>query len=270
MSGHTTNFTWGCRRSVVFLILLLVGLSGLALPQPTLAADNQQSADVIVTIRPEPSIQVARGSILAYELRVQNRGDRSASSILVHMPYNPGQITLVGTQFAQSNDFVSVIAGDYIKVRFAKLEKNRERTATLYMQVADNLPDGTVINMWAGYSWDADDGAASARSSNAAPVLVGDTNQTSAWVWMMVTPVQAPVGTTHTFFSDRFMPSEQVFVWLNTPDGPQGLDFSVDADTHGRVQIGYASSALTPGTYQMVAQGERSQLTAVTTFIVTP
>lgn len=219
-------------------------------------------------IRPEPSIRITRGGVLSYNLWVKNHGGDEANQILIYLPYDPNQLTLIGSDFTQPSDWVTEVGRDYIKIRFSTMDENKSRTGTLSMRVADDLPNDTVINMWAGFSWETDTGSSSAKGGNAAPVLVGDTNETSPWIWMAADPVQGRVGTQHTFFSDRFLPNEQIFTWLNTPTGPVGTGFSVDTDGLGRVTFAFDSSTLTPGTYQMVARGEDSELVAVTTFEV--
>lgn len=267
---NNQRFCWRY-GSLLLICLLITGIAGVCLPPPLLAADEEQAeARVAVTLRAEPGIQVARGAILTYKLRVKNDGDVDVADVLIYMPYDPGTITLIGTEFAQPADWVTAIAPDHLMIKFGQLKVEQQRTAQLQMRVAASLPDNTVINMWAGYSWSGDVGASAAKSSNAAPVLVGPTNETSSWVWMTVTPTQGPGGTTYTFFSDRFLPGEQIFTWLNSSDGAIGTDFSTEADENGRVQFDYANAALTPGSYQMVLLGKRSELTAVTNFVVTP
>jgi hypothetical protein len=121
--------------------------------------------------------------------------------------------------------------------------------------------------MRASYSWDdARDGGG--WRSNWAPVLVGGFNNSAPWVWVRVEPVSGPAGTTHHFYSDRFIPAEGVYIWLNTPSGVGPLDEVVEADEFGRITFDYRSAGLAPGTYQLVFYGARSNLTGIETFFV--
>lgn len=85
---------------------------------------------------------------------------------------------------------------------------------------------------------------------------------------MAVDPVRGPVGTTHRFFTDRFIPEEGIVTWLNTPTGVKSLDLRTTADENGRAWLNFSSRGRAPGTYQLVVYGARSNVTAVGTFIV--
>lgn len=234
-------------------------------PQPPVAGSV---ADVAVTIWPAPSIRVARNNTLAYEIRLANYGRGTATKVHVTFPYHRQQFVLMNCRLDHDKgDWVSAVTQNSITVTFGALEAGQRRNGTLYVRVLDHLADNTVISVRANYRWsDRRDGGAGA--SNWAPILVGSGDATSPWVWLAVEPVRGPVGTTHRFFTDRFLPEEGIVTWLNTPAGVRALPMQAIADRDGRVWLQYSSRDLPPGTYQLVVYGARSNLTAVGTFIV--
>jgi hypothetical protein len=251
-------------------VLLLGGLLGLAsMPAPVAAEDVE--ADVDVTFHPVPSINVARGATLAYKLRIENRGEGTMAYARVYMPYNRELLTLTNAEFQDEDDYVFSI-DEFITVHFDLVGQESERFAVLYFQVADYLPNGTVINMLAGFDWEDQHGNYELdRQTNSAPVVVQDQNLTSDFVWMVADPVQAPAGNKFTFFSDRFLPGEDVVPTVRTLDGteqPVMGDNSQEADANGRVHIHLSSADFAPGTYKVYLKGEHSDLQAVADIVV--
>jgi hypothetical protein len=257
---HVPN-TW----SLVYLPAVFVARPNSSTPTPT--PQPGKPADVTVTIWPSPSIIVVREGALAYELRVKNCGAAAAHSTNVTLPYRRAQLVVIDSRFSDPRDWVSALTDDHLDVTFGPLAAGEQRTGTIVFRVGERLPDRTVISMRASYAWsDARDGGA--WRSNWAPVLLGSGNESAPWVWLAVDPLGGFVGTTYHFFTDRFIPSEQISTWLNTPDGVKPLDVRGVADPMGRVWIDFRSSELRPGSYQLVLYGGRSNLTAVATFIV--
>jgi len=236
-------------------------------PTPTPTPRPAKPADLTLTIWPSPSIIVVRGGTLAYELRVKNCGAGAAHSARVTLPYSRQQLLAIDSRFSDPRDWVSAVTDDYLDVTFGPIAAGEERTGTIVFRVSEWLPDRTVISMRATYAWsDARDGGG--WRSNWAPLLIGRGNESAPWVWLVVDPLGGVPGTTHHFFTDRFIPSEQIYTWLNTPDGVKPLELRGVADLMGRVWIDFRSSGLRPGSYQLVLYGARSNLTAVATFIV--
>lgn len=239
-----------------------------AAPEPTPTPEpSAPPADVSVTLWPDPSIRAARGDRIAYTLRVTNYGDGTADSTQVTLPYSRQQMVAVGSLFDQEGDWVSELTDSYLQVSFGPLDPDEQRTATLFFRVQQAPPDNAVISMRASYNWD-DGRSGGGWRSNWAPVLVGSFNNSAPWVWVHVEPVSGPVGTIHRFYTDRFIPEEGVYIWLNTPSGVGPLNAVVEADAYGRVTFDYTSAGLAPGTYQLVFYGARSQLTGIETFFV--
>jgi hypothetical protein len=103
---------------------------------------------------------------------------------------------------------------------------------------------------------------------NAVPVLAAPNSADSDFVWMDVSPVVAPAGTSRLFVSDRFMPGENVHFWINLPDGGQmSLPDKTLVDEDGRFEY-RLHERLPSGEYQMVAHGMRSDLVALSSFTV--
>lgn len=248
------------------LVVLLCALVGPAPARPTLAAGN--SHDVLVTLTASPSITVARGTLLAYKLRVENHGNTTMAYARIRLPYERSKIIFVNTEFQGDEDYVYKLEEDIITIHFDSLEGNSTRFAVLYMHVGETLPSGTVLNMWAGFDWEDTQGKYGINQrSNAAPVLVGDSNQTSDYVWMTVTPTEGTSDTQFNFFSDRFIPGEKVTVWRLGPGGTRhkmGEKFSNDADPNGRIHIHLKDHGLPIGTHTIMLEGKHSDLQAVT------
>ena len=237
-------------------------------PSPTpRPAPPPPPADVAVTLWPDPSIRVARDGTLAYEIHIRNYGDGDAEVIHVRLPYNKHQLTVTGSKFDDPDDWVSELKDDHVTVTFGRLRSDRSRTATIYFHVNRVLPDNAVLSMRATYTW-SDERHDGNGSSNWAPVLVGGGNDSAPWVWVRVEPFAGNAGTTHHFFSDRFIPGEGVVTWLNTPDGVEPLDLRGIADPMGRIWLDLKSSGLPPASYQIVLYGARSHLTGVASFNV--
>lgn len=94
-------------------------------------------------------------------------------------------------------------------------------------------------------------------------------------VWVQVTPARAPLGATHTFFSNRFLPGERVSIWVNVQRGAGGvraLTITGVANSRGEVSLRVRSTDTSPdlprGTHQIVLAGNRSGLQGVVDFVV--
>lgn len=225
-------------------------------------------ADIAIILTPVPNVGVTPGSILTYQVQVRNFNSSSADRVLVHMPYNPAQLQVLDANFTDSEDWITGVQGDYLTMSFGKVAGHSSRTATIRMLVAQNLPVGTVINMWAGYGWDDGNGGGQGQSANAAPVVVEADNINSGALWMSVEPPIGPPGTLYGFFTNRFVPGERLHVSLNAPYGNQPVNMDRDADEMGQAWFVFDSTGYPPGAYQLAVRGERSGQLAVADFIV--
>ena len=236
-------------------------------PPPPPTEQPAKRADIAVSVWPSPSIRVMRGATLQYELRVKNYGEGGANQVRVTLPYVGSQMRARDSSFTRSTDWVSALTSDRVTVTFGPIAPGQSVTAQVRFTVSTTLPDDTVINMRASYDW-SDAGGSSSWRTNWAPLLVGSGNATASWLWMTVNPSAGAPGTTHRFFTDRFIPGEGIVTWLNTPAGVKALTLKGTADTYGRVTLDFSSSGLAPGNYSLVAYGARSNLTAVASFTV--
>jgi hypothetical protein len=257
------------RGGAVLVLLLVAGVLVLAVPAPGMAAELQQrepAPHIVVAVQAEPGILVAPGSVLAYHISVRNHGGKRDSYTDVRMPYNPQQITIIDSAFESSRDVVAELTSEQVVVRFGGMQAKEKRFATIFARVAATVPLGTVIPMRANYG-------ETHVSSNWVPVIVGQVDQHSDYLWLTATPTSGPAGTVHMFCSDRYVPGEKVDPWLNRPD--MGA-WEIPGHPHpevkddGSVCIRFASGSLPPGHYQMVLQGMESKLTGVVDFVVTP
>lgn len=258
---------WTQHTSLLLMLLLLVGLGSLATPAAGTAAEMKQLPpvpDIVVAVQAEPGILVAPGSVLAYHIAVRNHGGKRESYTEVRMPYNPHHLTIIDSQFESSRDVVAELTSNQVVVRFGGMQAREKRFATIFARVSETVPVGTVISMRANYG-------ETHVTSNWAPVIVGETNQHSDYIWLSVDPPVGLPGTTHTFCSDRFVPGEKVDPWLNRPDiGAWEIPGHPHPEVRddGTVCIRFASGGLPHGHYQMVLQGMESKLTGVADFVV--
>lgn len=236
-------------------------------PEPT-PVPPPPGADVTAVTWPEPSIRVGRGMTLTYEIRAYNDGKGDASSTTVVIPYNRNHILPIASRFDRAaGDWVSELTPTQITVTFGRLGSGKMRSGFIDFRVSNALATNTAIETRSTFRWSDEDRGGNGRS-NWAPVLVGGGNDTAPFVWLIVEPVRGTAAETRTFFSDRFVPGENVVTWLNTPRGVKPLNVAAAADPSGRVWLTYRPSDLTPGTYQIVAHGTRSRLTGVVSFVV--
>lgn len=238
-------------------------------PTATPTPKPPSPADVSVTLWPEPSINVARGARLSYQIQLRNYGKGLAGSVQVTLPYNNKHLRPVNSSLSRDNgDWVSSITDKEVVVTFGKLASEDSRKGTIVFEVAGNLANSTVLDMRASYGWSDKRGGGGPYLSNWAPVVVSNGPATGSWVWVQATPTSAPAGSTHTFMSNRFAPGEGVVTWLNTPQGVQALDLRGTTNSEGALSLQFSSTGLKPGVYQIVLYGMRTQLTGVATFTV--
>ena len=236
-------------------------------PTPTRTPIPAPRADIAVTLWPSPSIHVARGGNVDYEIRLKNYGAGGASSTRVTLPFNNQQLAVVGSRFASASDWVSEVTSDRVVVTFGPAAPGEYRAATITFRANATLADNTLLNMRASYEW-TDAGGSRQWRSNWTPLLARAANASAAWVWLSVDPVAGFPGTRHRFFTDRFIPGEGIRTWLNTPTGVRPLTLQAVADMDGRVTLDFTSTGLPRGAYSMVLYGARSNLTAVASFTV--
>lgn len=320
MSRQHTRIKWLVRIWLGVIVFFCIGTYHVGAqqlpppprPKPTSLPDpNERPAPVrsvpstsntvpriLVVLEATPNIWVQRGGTLTYKVRIKNIGGETAANAPVYMPYNPAQLTIVSNEL-DTGTVVNDTGAHYVSIIAYHVKPGEERAVTLHAQVADDVPDGTVLPAYLHYhqrgkdlttnSTDAEileplSGNANAtiapasygndgmiHTSNVVPVLVGAVNSTSPLVWMQVVPEYGTSGTIYHFFSDRFVPGECVAIWLNTPSGVvQGLDDMYKVNKEGHVQISIESNKYTPGVYQLVALGKSSNLQAAATFVIEP
>ncbi|NJK82083.1 MAG: hypothetical protein HC893_04295 [Chloroflexaceae bacterium] len=252
---------------LVAVLLIVVALPAVVRAEPGIAK-------VYATLRANPNVGVAPGGEIAYAIEARNVDEQTdAPQVRVTFSYNPEMLTPAGTAFEVDRDYIEEIAIDSTgrataTVVFADLDNLSSRTAILTMTVASDLPEFTVIDTFATWTWIDAQGTRAVRDMNNVPILVLGGPVHSNVQWMTVAPSAAPVGTQRTFFSDRFMPDETVVFWVNQRDGttlPVNLERATD--DRGRFELRYTPD-LPPGEYQLVASGLDSGVVATADFIV--
>jgi hypothetical protein len=258
-------------------MVVMVLLALLALP-PVAPAAAQQSrtestdARIAVTLWANPSITVTPGERLGIKFRVENYGSRLSAYTRLYLVYDASQLTPVDTLFERDGDYVETL-NPRMTLYIDGVGDGSSRSGAVFFRVADHLPHGTVINLWAEYDWEGSDGNYGLNErSNATPVVVSDANRTSELVWMAVDPVNAPLGSEIGFFSDRFKPGERVDLYVRGANGNERRyrDYSAHADPEGRVWLRFDTGELIPGPYTAVLRGDRTELTAAAEFGVAP
>ncbi|NJK81331.1 MAG: hypothetical protein HC876_03695 [Chloroflexaceae bacterium] len=257
------------RAFAVFCTLLLLTL----LPTATAPAQADSTAErsgVVVVAWPTPSIQVRAGDMLTYQFQAKNFNRNGITTIRMYMPYDPDQITILNAESERPADWLSELGKEHIVVTFGEFEGGETYTVRVNARVKSDLPAGTVINAWVGYSWVTPGGTHGPKAANAAPVLVGDTNIDSPYVWMNQYPQQAPADTIFGLYSDRFVPGELVEVMVTAPDGSERVYAREAVNSQGQVWLSVYDAGFAPGVYTATATGLLSNLRGVVTFEVTP
>jgi hypothetical protein len=255
---------WRRAGSIGAILLLALGLYSIGAARQSFAG----GADIAVTLSPNPNVLVTPGSIISYQVRVKNFSGNSASRVLVHMPYDPLKLHVLDASFTNDQDWVSAVESNYLMIVFGDVGGHQTHTATIRMYVADYLPEGTVIDMWAGYGWDDDDGGGTDRSANPAPVVVGAQDVDSGAVWLGVEPATGPTGTIYSFFTNRFAPNERLYGWVETPYGTRSLQMETTTNGAGEAWFVFDSTGYAPGAYEFIVRSDRTELIAVAPFTI--
>lgn len=250
---------------------------GQGTPVPT--PQPGRAADVAVTVRARPSILVRPGELITYTFTLRNLGAAEARETKVYVPFNPGQIAPAYTSLnSRAGDWLSESGRERYTITFGPLAKGAERSGQVVVRVSGSLPvratNPVVIETRARYTW-RDGSTGGERRSNWAPVVVGNGAVHGDFVWVRVSPDRGPVGTTHAFFSNRFLPGETVVAWVNVSRGAGGvraLSLRGTANALGEVELRLRSTDADPdlprGTHQIVLAGQRSGLQGVVDFSV--
>lgn len=260
-------------------VLLLVLLVLLALAHvtslPALVQADDREADVRIVLEANPNLYVIPGAQLALKLRVENYDDSGTMAYArAWMDYDSSLVTMQDTYFDNiQDDYVVSIDEQRILLHFGEVGSNAARFAVLYMKVNDNLAPGTVINMQVGYTWEDKHGNYELnQKSNPAPVIVGETNVTSPYLWMGVEPTYATVGTTIGFYTNRLLPGEKIRIYLRSADGTMREMLTNDArvSPNNELWLNLETDDLAPGTYDYIVRGRESRLETLATFTLVP
>ncbi len=253
-----------CPISMAGLVLALLALS--ALDPPASSAGDR--ADISVTIRSDPNMQVIAGSSMLYEVRVKNFGSDTASEVRVTIPYDPALLGGMDADVPNRRDWVSKNVPGLIELRCNDVRDGQERLVRLRAQVAPDAALGTVIHVQGRYEWR--DLAASTRDqlTNLAPVLVSTANKALPYIPLAVTPEQGAACTVHRFSTNRLRPREQVSAWITTTSGTRDLGMHA-VDGWGDYELVFSSCGLAPGIYSVAVYGNRSELLGTGVFTVT-
>jgi hypothetical protein len=243
-------------------------LTATARPTATPSPERDDS-DVAVTLWPEPSIRAARGGLVTYTVRIANYGEQTAARTVVTLPFQERHLSLVSAALdASRGDWVSAASNTRVELTFGPLAGGAKRAGTVTFRVNGTLATDTILDMRAGFSWTDQNTIHAGTGSNWAPVLVGNGNDSAAYVWLKIDPTSGIPATTYQVISNRYVPGEGVVTWLNTPTGVRPFEPRAVADGRGNIVLTFSSTGLPRGIYQIVVYGTRSELTGVITFSV--
>lgn len=246
-----------------WLVLALLALYALY-PPASYAGDR---ADISVTIRSDPNMQVVAGGSMLYEVRVKNFGRGTAGEVRVTIPYDPALLGGMDADVANRRDWVSTNVPGLIEVRFNDVRDGQERLVRLRAQVAPTAALGTVINVQGRYEWRDIEETTRDQRTNLAPVLVATANKALPHIPLAVAPEQAPACTVHRFSTNRLRPHEQVRAWITTSSGTRDLGLH-PVDGWGEYELFFSSCGLEPGVYSLAVYGNRSELLGTGVFTV--
>lgn len=263
---HLHRPHWLSRRLLrIGTALLLCLLAGLASPPSPSAAGDR--ADISVTIRSDPNMQVVAGSSMLYEVRVKNFGKGTAGQVRVAIPYDPALLSGMDADVPNRRDWVSKNERGLIELRFNDVRDGQQRTVRLRAQVAPTAARGTVIEVRGTYEWQDIEEWTRDQPTNLAPVLVSAENKAVPQIPLTVEPERGAACTNHRFSTNRLRPRESVSAWITTSDGTRDLGRS-DVDGWGEYVLIFSSCGLEPGVYSLAVYGNRSELQGIGVFTV--
>lgn len=227
-------------------------------------AGNAQSKPAFVTVaqHPSPNIAVQPGDTVTYTIAATNRGQGAASNVIVTMPFDPTTFHVLDAHFSRKEAWVSSIDAGALVFQTGRLDSSGDTvTATVRLIAQPELATGTQLGERLTYRWADGHGGGSGQSN--LPVLVAAVRADDQPFYSLTTTVEESM---RMFGSGVFAPNEPVALWYNTPDGRIVSVPQTHADEKGAIRFTFDSTALSAGTYSMVARGAWSEITAVGTF----
>lgn len=209
---------------------------------------------------------VARGTVLEYEVFVSNRGTSGTERLEVTIPLQRRTMQVLTVRFDDKASWVSAISEDAITMMFGKVASNGSKRAWVVFRIKDDAPSGTITARaearWSG------GGDIRVRSDDTA-FYVGTAAPISGPA-ANVTPASGSAGTLLTFAAQRLYPEETLFTWVNAPDGKVLVtDLTGRTAKDGSAQLRYKTDGLAPGDYTMVIFSQVSKVTLVVPFRIT-
>ncbi|GAB4113473.1 MAG: hypothetical protein OHK0050_16700 [Roseiflexaceae bacterium] len=266
---------WNTKRVKQAIVFGSVAASlALASVGTTSAAEVKDEENAKVRVKVE-LVSPAQNGVLTYNITATNIGDGFASDATINVPLASEGLRLVNASFDESTGWVSQADADLLKLQTGRLNSGGDSIkATVQLAQAAT---GAEIDQALAFTWrDADKGGKGLSNDPSAA------NKT-------YTLNLAATATGFAISGNTFQESESVFFWLNTPDGTviptrirkgevldvrklnlteDGKDNGAESATAnglGIVEVTLNASKWTPGTYTLVARGDVSGRTAVTT-----
>jgi hypothetical protein len=206
----------------------------------------------------------ARGDVVAYEILVENTGGARADRVRVRLPFSE-HMKVVRTDFSAGTTWISELKEAELTVMFGRVNRGEERRARLFFEIGPNAPDGLQVRVRASGRYEGDD----ARYHSTYVTLTVGGQEDAPEPQVTVEPSATAPGGRLVFQVRNYFPREQVFTWINAPDGrvlETGLSGQVSAA--GETNLSFDTRKLQPGAYTMVVFGKSSEITTVVPFTI--
>lgn len=261
--------------SLMAVLVAVGGVGGVAAAEKV----PEQRADVAVVVRPTQ----ASGTV-TYQIVATNGGKGPAQNTVITVPFDASKLRLEDVQFSGGGAWVTDIQPSAFTVQIERLSSGGDTlTINARFVALASLQSGAVLGERLSYRWNDKQGSANGLTN--LPILT-DGGATFA---LSGNPASAPARTKRTFAtSGIFAPGEFVTMWYTTAagkavelevkgtllvdaastDSDENGGAFVIADGNGAVSAQFATDDLAPGSYTMVARGNRTGYVAVASFEV--
>jgi hypothetical protein len=263
-----------CLSLIVAAINLPAGAAPPGIPDPgqpqpeppaqPVAPGAPNPALVTVTHKATPNHAAAANSVVTFNLVATNRGEGAATRLTMELPYASNEVQVLDATFSRSDLWVSALDQDSVTVQSGRsLSSNETVTATLRLAILPTVAVGTSLSDRVTFRWgDRVDGG---NGVSNLPILVVGSAADDRTTYALASSAEGDI---FGFASTIYGPKEPIGLWYNTPDGQAVTVGNIFADPSGAFAVAFDASGLPAGTYSMVAYGNWSGFTSVTTFVV--
>jgi hypothetical protein len=239
--------------------------------------EQGEPADVVVGchITPDREASDDEDNEIKFSCNLSNIGFGKAKAFRLIIPIDINLVVAYAL-FDHPGVWVSsiVLTGDqpYLVISAPDMESEDEMLSTIVFHPKPGKSlKGTKISLQAVSGWDDDGGAGKNGKSNTAFVTFGSSNvnvsngSTLQFDQGTVTTVaQQKI----TYTTNAFEPDEGVATWLSKPDNTNLVLVHLRADHDGKILYIFDTTGLAPGSYLLVAYGERTKIQIISIIII--